>query len=381
MVSASMGAGHDGAAREIAGRLKALGHDAVVQDLLHAAPIRIGQALRAGYLFQLRHAPATYEATYRLWFHAPWLCPWVTRLVKVLTRRTLMRWVESCRADVVVSTYPLATLALGTMRAEGRLGLPVVNFVTDFGVHPLWVHGGTDLTLTVDESAAIVARERTGGRVVACGPAVSARFNPANLPAREDARRRMGLAGGDKAVLIVAGSWGVGGIGTTMSAVSDSGFVPVVVCGRDEQLRREVERLARTIGGPSVVMGWTADMPGLMSACDALVENAGGLTALEAMRAGLPVVSFEPIPGHGRENAGAMSAAGVSYWAEDGTDLASRLKALVSPGPVREEQLARAAAIFREEPAALVADLVRAAAIPAVGVQASAAGLREEPAR
>jgi len=376
-----MGAGHDGAAREIAGRLKAMGHDVVVEDLLHAAPIRIGQALRAGYLFQLRHAPATYEATYRLWFHAPWLCPWVTRLVTVLTRRTLRRWVDTCGADVVVSTYPLATLALGTMRARGQLGVPVVNFVTDFGVHPLWVHEGTDLTLTVDESAATVARERTGGRVVASGPAVSARFNPANLPAREEARTRIGLGSGDRAVLIVAGSWGVGGIATTMSEVSDSGFVPVVVCGRDERLLREVDGLARKIAGRSVVIGWTGDMPGLMSACDALVENAGGLTALEAMRAGLPVVSFEPIPGHGRENAGAMSAAGVSYWAEDGKDLASRLKAIVGPGPAREEQLARAAAIFRQEPAALVAGLVRGATAPGPGVQDPAAGLREEPAR
>ena len=376
-----MGAGHDGAAREIAGRLRALGHDAAVEDLLHAAPIRIGHALRAGYMFQLRHAPATYETTYRLWFHAPWLCPWVTHLVTVLTRRTLRRWVGSCDADVVVSTYPLATLALGAMRARGHLAVPVVNFVTDFGVHPLWVHEGTDLTLTVDESAAMVARERTGGRVVACGPAVSARFNPANLPARDEARSRIGLRRGDRAVLIVAGSWGVGGVGATMSAVSDSGFVPVVVCGRDERLRREVDGLARTITGPSVVIGWTGDMPGLMSACDALVENAGGLTALEAMRAGLPVVSFEPIPGHGRENAGAMSAAGVSYWAEDGKDLASRLQAVVSPGPVRREQVARAAAIFREEPAALIAGLVGGAAAPSVGHQDSAAALREEPAR
>lgn len=95
-----------------------------------------------------------------------------------------------------------------------------------------------------------------------------------------------------------------------------------------------------------------------MSACDALVENAGGLTALEAMRAGLPVVTFDPIPGHGRENAAAMSSAGVSVWARDEKDLAARLQDLTRPGPVRDEQVWRASAIFGQDPAALIAKLV-----------------------
>jgi processive 1,2-diacylglycerol beta-glucosyltransferase len=380
VVSASMGAGHDGAAREIAGRVKALGHRAVVEDLLCAAPLRIGQALRAGYEFQLRYAPSTYEATYRLWFHAAWLCPWVTRLVTFLTARTLRRWVEEHGADVVVSTYPLATLALGSMRAAGRLGVPVVNFVTDFGVHPLWVHTGTDATLTVEDCAARAATERTGAAALACGPAVSARFNPANLPAREESRRHVGLAAGDTAVLIVAGSWGVGGVAATMSAVARSGFVPVVVCGRDDGLRREVERRAGQLCSRSVVLGWTSEMPALMSACDALVENAGGLTALEALRAGLPVVSFDPIPGHGRENAAAMSSAGVSAWAKDEKDLAARLHALTGPGPERDRQVGRAAAIFRQDPAALVAGLVGGPPAATRSAPGSAA-LMAEPAR
>lgn len=368
-----MGAGHDGAAREMRARLEALGHEATVRDLLQAAPLRIGHALRASYMFQLRHAPATYEATYRLWFHAPWLCPWVTRLVTFLTHRTLQRWVAESGADVVVSTYPLATLALGTMRADGRLSVPVVNFVTDFAVHPLWVHPGTDLTLTVDESAARVARQRTGGSAVACGPAVSAGFDPGNLPDRVEARRRVGLRDGDAGVLVVAGSWGVGGVAATMSAVSSAGFVPVVVCGRDEGLRRDAEGVARTISGESVVIGWTSEMPGLMSACDALVENAGGLTSFEAMRAGLPVVSFDPIPGHGRENAAAMSDAGVSSWPRDEAELACSLRSVVAGGPARDAQVALAAGLFRHEPAAIIAGL--ATSDPALALE-----LQGEPA-
>ncbi|MFD8814781.1 hypothetical protein ACFV23_25635 [Streptomyces sp. NPDC059627] len=58
-------------------------------------------------------------------------------------------------------------------------------------------------------------------------------------------------------------------------------------------------------------------MPGLMHAADVLVQNAGGLTSLEAFAAGLPVASYRCIPGHGLTNAAALDAAGVAAWIRD----------------------------------------------------------------
>ena len=98
----------------------------------------------------------------------------------------------------------------------------------------------------------------------------------------------------------MAGSWGVGPIAETFDVIARSEqFVPVVVCGRQERLRRRLS--AR---GTGIVLGWTDQMPELMAASDVLVENAGGLTAMEALAAGLPVVTYRPIAGHGRRTRG-----------------------------------------------------------------------------
>ena len=147
---------------------------------------------------------------------------------------------------------------------------------------------------------------------------------------------------------MVAGSWGVGGVEATWRAITRDGrFTPVVVCGQDEHLRQAVAALAGADSGNSIVLGWTDDMPTLMAGCDALVENAGGLTSLEALRAGLPVVSFQPIAGHGRENTAGMAAAGVSRLASDTDELLDALDLLTSSGAPRTDQINAGWAMFR----------------------------------
>ena len=61
VLSASMGAGHDGAAKALAGRIEGRGHDAEVLDFLEAGPLRIGSAMRSGYEFELKHLPSAYD--------------------------------------------------------------------------------------------------------------------------------------------------------------------------------------------------------------------------------------------------------------------------------------------------------------------------------
>ncbi len=365
VISASMGAGHDGAARELADRLSSAGHHAEVRDFLDSGPLRLGAVLRTGYEFELKHVPSAYEATYRLWYRAPWLCPVVAWLVAALTHRRVLRWVREADAAVVVSTYPLATLCLGRLRATRRLAIPTVNFITDFGVHPLWVHRGIDVNLAVHDGPAQMAARRTGRPAVACGPIVADAFEPGALPPRELARQALGLGAGERAVLVVAGSWGVGGLKATWRALTGDGhFTPVVVCGRDERLWQEVTALAAGAPGNSVIIGWTDDMPTLMAACDALVENAGGLTSLEAMRAGLPVVSFQPIAGHGRENTARMAEAGVSRLAGDARELSDALQALTSAGRPRTTQVETGRAMFRDSADRLTLDAAMAPIAP-----------------
>jgi UDP-N-acetylglucosamine:LPS N-acetylglucosamine transferase len=349
IVSASMGAGHDGAAKELRRRLVARGHRVEVVDFLDAVALHIGPLLRWFYQVQLRLFPWSYELSYRL---SPILRAPAVVLDTWLTRRKLRKVIKQFRPDAIVSVYPLASLVLGRMRRTQLLQVPVVTYLTDFAVHSLWVHPGVDRHLAVSELSAEAATARGGKDARAHGPLVGERFQDLRID-RAAVRSALGLSPEDRAVLVVAGSWGVGDMLTTVEAIGESGeFHPITVCGRDDKLRAELE--SRGFG---TVIGWTDEMPALMTAADALVENAGGLTCMEAFSVGLPVVTYRPIAGHGKDNAEMMARSGVNRYARDEHSLREVLREVTCPGPARDALVAAGRRLFTGDPSDAVAEL------------------------
>lgn len=114
LVSASVGAGHDGAAAELARRLTEWGFHVQVHDFLDTLPAAFGRALRSGYALQLRVAPGSWGWLLTALSRHPALTAAANGLYRVAGRRLH----QSLPADTaaIVSTYPLASQALGGMR-------------------------------------------------------------------------------------------------------------------------------------------------------------------------------------------------------------------------------------------------------------------------
>ena len=305
-----MAAGDDGVAAELQRRLENLGHVTAVRDYLGALPFRLGYLIRFLYATQLQVAPVTYEAVYQLTARFR-LAYFVAHRIALLGCSRVSRWARGY--DVIVATYPMAGQALGHLR---RLGLPakVIIFLTDFAVHPLWVNRYADLHLTLAQAPAEqimsiepLARVKVAGAVVR--PEfidVCTKTMPPEVPighTEPDGRHPL--------VLLVAGSWGVGRVGIVAKELVDHGFpMPVIACGGNRHLYRKLKR--KRLG---VVLGWVDDMASVMEATDVLVHNAGGLMSIEALAAGLPVIGYRCLPGHGCANAEAMTRAGVAMHA------------------------------------------------------------------
>src|SRR5690349_9304454 len=251
VVSASIGAGHDGAARELARRLRRHGFVVEWLDFLDLLPSGWGTALRGFYNRQLRYAPASWG-----WLLNAAAAPRARYAASALAASAAVPRLAAAlgpRPAVVVSTYPLASQALGRMRTVGTLTTPVAAIMTDPSVHPLCVADGVDLHMAPSEASAAEIRAWPSAETMVVRPLVDPAFRPSRgLAEACEARDRLGLPLVDQLAVVVAGSCGVGDIDGTVRDLAAAGTVtPVVVCGRNESLR---QRLART--GPGIVRGW-----------------------------------------------------------------------------------------------------------------------------
>jgi hypothetical protein len=135
IISASVGAGHDGAARELARRLDLRGLDVHRLDFLDLLPGRTGATFRRAYAAELNLFPRTWG-----WLLGGLEHGRAARLVSGLAARAAAERTLAALTptpDVVVSTYPLASQVLGQLRRRGDLAAPVVTFLTDMSVHRL----------------------------------------------------------------------------------------------------------------------------------------------------------------------------------------------------------------------------------------------------
>lgn len=312
IISAGVGAGHDGAAFELRARLADVGYRVSVVDFLDLLPGAVGRLLRSTYRVQLRAAPRTWEWLLAATANESGLAAVAARLARLAEPGVL--GVVDAQTTAVVSTYPLASQALGHLRVAGRIRGPVITYLTDMSVHPLWVSEGIDAHLALHAVPAGQASRLGAARVSITRPTVSPDFRPRSSTLEQQAaRRKLGLPPVGKLALVTTGSWGVGEVEESAEDIAATGLAtPVIACGGNHALRARLEA-----SGAGVAMGWVTDMPTLMHACDVVVQNAGGLTCLEALASGLPVISYRCLPGHGRTNAAALQLAGWCPWPHD----------------------------------------------------------------
>jgi UDP-N-acetylglucosamine:LPS N-acetylglucosamine transferase len=353
-LTAGMGAGHDQVAVELRRRLARRGVQCDVVDVWDLLPFGLGRLITVFYKGVIRRVPWLYEIIYSIWLRPTENSSKRASPMIRLAGRRLERWMDEHRPDAVVSTFHLCSQVLGDLRRRGRMPVPTASIVVDFAAHGLWVDPDIDVHFCLHEAQAERVRRLGAHHVIASGPVVSPPFTRGRRD-RAEARRELGLSDTDRVVLIVAGSWGAGHIERAARLTGrDPRFRTLVVTGRNESLRRRLQSL-----GHVDVYGWVDDMARLMVAADVVVENAGGLMAMEAMAVGTPVVSYEPIPGHGRENVARMDETGVSRFARSEEELLDILGRLCTDEPYRRRLTATAERMFRSDLSDHVLDLVR----------------------
>jgi processive 1,2-diacylglycerol beta-glucosyltransferase len=335
ILSAGIGEGHDLPARWLAAGLaeEAPGVPVKIADGLAAMGRLPERIVMSGSAFHSRLGNVMFDIEHWLMTRVPPLRSFVGWASVALGARGLLRLIESEPPAVVVSTYPGVTEVLGRLRQRGRLHVPVVSAITDLASLLYWAHPGVDLHLVTHPESVDEVRQVAGAGtdvVPVRGLNDSAFIDP---PAREEARRALGLPADGKVVVVSGGGWGVGDIeGAVDAALALPDATVVVMCGRNDGLRERAE--SRYANEPRVrPLGFTDQVPELFSAADALVHSTAGLTVLEAYLCGCPTISYGWGRGHIRANNEAFRRFGLADVAETRAQLEPALRRALARRP------------------------------------------------
>jgi UDP-glucose 4-epimerase len=322
IISADIGEGHDLPARAVAREFRDEDPDAnisIVNGLPAMGPI-LTKVLRENSAFMFTFVPWLFDFQYRLFMYfGP--TRWLSRkLLTFFGRRGLMRLIRAHNPDLIVSTYPGVTAVLGELRRTNRLKVPCYSSITDLAGLQFWAHPGIDLHfITHPESTEEVERIAGAGSVRWAKPPTAPAFLAAR--SREDARRALGLPAQGRVIAVSGGGWGVGDlVGATRAALRFEDATVLCLCGRNDRLRAKVT--ARFSDDPRLrIMGFTDRMGDVLAAADVLVHSSAGLTVLEAIIRGCPVVSYGFGYGHVRASNAALERFKLAQVARDEPEL------------------------------------------------------------
>jgi processive 1,2-diacylglycerol beta-glucosyltransferase len=299
ILSAGYGDGHNTAAKSLAAALREQGHDAHVRDLFLEAYRKRQEFSSQLYLRCIERAPWLWALTYHALDRLPLMSGIITpmlRRVQELLARVLRDW----KPHAVVSVYPGYSYFLDRLFSRGAAPFPRHTLVTDsLTINSIWHKASSDTWLTPNEETAAVLR-RAGlppAKVHVTGFPVAADF------ADVQAARPLPGKGQPLRALYMVNNNRRHAAQITRRLLAMDGTRLTVTGAKDPRLAAELKEIARQMGRPLEVHGWTDRMPELLMTHHLLISKAGGATTQEALAACTPMLFTKVVPGQEVGNA------------------------------------------------------------------------------
>ncbi len=205
---------------------------------------------------------------------------------------------------VVVSVHPLTQHIFARILRELNLTdqVPLVTVVTDpcYGFWKGWACDDVSLYLVANNDAReqLIDYGVSPEKIKISGMPVNPKFHEVNEVDAQNARRVFGLDPDKFTVFVNAGWIGGGNIPQIFKELirGELDVQAIFLAGKNEELRLEAERLAKSAKFPVKVIGYSDEIEKLMQSANVMVSKLGGLTTFEALACRLPIIADATTP-------------------------------------------------------------------------------------
>jgi processive 1,2-diacylglycerol beta-glucosyltransferase len=309
VLSASVGAGHLRAAQAVELALRQVDPEAVVKnvDVLELTNAAFRRVYAKAYLDLVNKAPHVLGYFYELMDRPVSSRRTSDRLrlaAEKLNLRPFLRFLKSEPWDVIVNTHFLPAELIASLQKQDRLKTPHLTVTTDFETHRLWVNQPCDHYFSATSEGAAYLRHWgvPAGDITVTGIPIHPVFSQPKD--RAGCLQRQGLVGDRPIVVQISGGFGVGPIEEIFRGILaiEVPIEVVVVTGRNETARQQLELIAAPERHRTKILGFTDQIDELMAVADIIVSKPGGLTTSEILARGAAMAVVNPIPGQESRN-------------------------------------------------------------------------------
>lgn len=242
--------------------------------------------------------------------------------------RKLMYLVKTLKPDIIVNTFPM--LVVPEFRKKTGWKIPVVNVLTDYGLHKNWLHTEVDKYYVATEQLKFEIMEKgiPCNKIKVTGIPIDPNFEGNDDKELLYEAYRLDL--NKPVILIAAGAYGVlKDIEETInSLLYESNNQIIVVCGKNIGLRKKLTEKFEE--GKNVrILGYTNRMYDLMKMATVMVTKPGGITLSEALAVQVPLLLYRSVPGQERENSLFFVRNGAAIIVEDHDDLMENINNVI----------------------------------------------------
>ena len=253
---------------------------------------------------------------------------------KVMAKK-LIKYIYKFNPDLIISVLPFASNMCAYLKKKGRINCKFATIMTDFALHSQWLNylEFTDFVFVAQENMRkeLINRGYSSNKVFTFGIPISPRFS-LNYD-KNIICKNFGLSTNKPIGLFFGG--GELGFGKNLTEHVFKTFISnfkdiqiVAIAGKNEKMKIDFENIVETVGASNMVkvLGFTNQVPELMSIADFVVSKSGGLTTSECMASSVPMFVISPLPGQEEDNAKFIEDNGTGYWLKKNDDVVLRFK-------------------------------------------------------
>ncbi|MFS1511440.1 MGDG synthase family glycosyltransferase [Chengkuizengella sp. SCS-71B] len=301
ILSEGFGTGHTQAAYAISEGLKNQFIHTKVIELLKFLHPNLAPHFFKVYRKTLDVQPKIYEKLYKSQFENS-----LNRFTQMMLHRIFYArtysFIDHFQPDTILCTHPFPNAVIARLKRLG-LQVPLYTVVTDYVIHGAWITPETDKYLipTEEIKRQLIKKNVPEEKIMISGIPIHSKFWKTNEKLK--IRDKFGLQP-MPTVLIMGGGWGMMKYNELIEyLLSWKEKIQFIICmGNNEKARKKIISNSKFEHPNIHILGFTKAIDELMDVSDLLITKPGGITCTEGLVKQLPMLFYNPIPGHEEEN-------------------------------------------------------------------------------